>query len=109
MFDANQKNRQDELDAINEAIKIISSPKVSKFNQVDAKKMPQVTSLLQTQSSTRRIAVKQRVSTLLERRAELLSSSTLKSFADEVAGSPFTKVIGLVKGLIAKLKEEAAA
>jgi rubrerythrin len=69
----------------------------------------QVTSLLQTQSSKRRVAVKQRVTTLLERRAELLSSSTLKLFANEVASSPFAKVTGLIKALVAKLKEEAAA
>lgn len=105
MFNANQKVRADELVAIGKAIEIISSPQVSLISSNHA----QVTSLLQTQSSKRRVAVKQRVATLLEQRASLLSSSALKAFALEVANSPFAKVTGLIKTLIAKLKEEAAA
>jgi len=65
--------------------------------------------LLQTQSSKARVAVRQRVSTFLEHRAELLSSSALKSFAGVVSSTPFAKVTGLITGLIAKLKEEAGA
>jgi len=110
MFQTNQKTRKDEIIAISKAIEIISSPDVSML-AVHSKNthLAQATSLLQTQSTNRRIAVKQRVSRLLSKRAELLSSSTLKLLASEVAGSPFTKVVGLIKTLISKLKEEASA
>lgn len=105
MFAGNQKTRKDELTAIGKAIEIISSPDVS----LTQRQPQQAPSLLQTQSSQRRVAVKTKVANLLEQRAELLSSSTLKSFVSELAGSPFAKVTGLIKGLIAKLKEEASA
>jgi len=107
-FDANQKVREDELTAMSKAIEIISSPQVSLLHK-SMTTSNQVTSLLQTQSSKARIAVRQRLSTFLERRAALLSSSTLKAFAHEVSSSPFAKVTGLINTLIAKLKEEAAA
>merc|ERR1719174_2049968 len=107
MFETNQKTHTDELAAISKAIEIISSPEVSgSFSQVNSAK---ATSLLQTQSSKRRVVMRHRVSRLLEQRAELLSSDTLRSFANEVAGSPFVKVVGMIKELIAKLKEEASA
>merc|ERR1719160_10230 len=106
MFETNQKTRTDELAAISKAIEIISSPEVSgSFSQVNSAK---ATSLLQTQSSKRRVVMRHRVSRLLEQRAELLSSDTLRSFANEVAGSPFVKVVGMIKELIAKLKLEAS-
>jgi len=107
-FDANQKVRADELAAISKAIQIISSPQVSLLH-ASTSTSNQAISLLQTQSSKRRVAARQRVSTFLERRAALLSSSTLKAFANEVSSSPFAKVVGLINTLIAKLKEEAAA
>jgi len=101
MFNGNQKTRSDELTAISKAIEIISSPDVS-FRQ-------QATSLLQTQSSSRRVAIKNQVSKLLSQRAALLSSTMLREFASQVAGSPFAKVSKMIEGLIAKLKEEASA
>lgn len=108
MFDMNQKTRTDELAAIDQAIKIISSPDVSGASLLQKEKN-QVTSLLQTQSTQRRVAVRQSVTAFLKQKASLLSSSTLKAFASEVSGSPFAKVTGLIRGLIAKLKEEASA
>jgi hypothetical protein len=107
MFETNQKTRKDELGAITKAIELICSPQVAE-SYSENMKFAQV-SLLQTQSSSRRVAARHRVSRFLEQRAQLLSSTTLHTFATEVAASPFAKVVGLIKGLIAKLKEEAAA
>jgi hypothetical protein len=102
MYETNQKTRADEIAAITKAIDLISSPAVSgaSFTQV---------SLLQTQSTSRRVVARQRVSRFLEQKAQLLSSKTLQSFASVVSGSPFAKVVDLIKDLIAKLKEEAAS
>jgi len=108
LFEGNQKTRKEEIEAMSKAIDIISSPEISASYSENIK-LNQVTSLLQTQSSKRRVVARQRVSRFLEQRAQLLSSKTLAKFADEVAASPFAKVIGLIKGLISKLKEEAAA
>lgn len=109
LFEGNQKTRTEEIAAIGKAIQIISSPEVSESHEEHVKSFGRSVSLLQTQSSQRRVAVRERVSKLLQRRAALLSSSTLRSFAEEVANSPFAKVIDLIKSLISRLKEEAAA
>jgi DNA repair exonuclease SbcCD ATPase subunit len=108
LFDTNQKTRKEEIVAMSKAIEIISSPEVAGSYSENIN-LKQVTSLLQTHSSKRRVVARQRVSRFLEQRATLLSSKTLATFASEVAASPFAKVIDLIKGLIAKLKEEAAA
>lgn len=104
MFQGNQKTRKNELEALDKAIQIISSPDVSKGG-----KFTQVTSLLQTKTAHNRVAGKRKVLSFLDQQADLLSSTTLKDFTSEVSSSPFAKVNGLIKGLISKLKEEAAA
>jgi len=50
-----------------------------------------------------------RASKMLKITAEKLSSKLLESVAADVAANPFVKVIDMIKVLIAKLKEEAAA
>jgi hypothetical protein len=107
LFDGNQKTRTEELAAMSKAIEIISSPAVSESYSKKIN-LAQVTSLLQM-SSQRRVAARQQLSTFLEKRATLLSSSTLKRLASDVAESPFGKVTGLIEGLITKLKEEASS
>merc|ERR1740130_186317 len=42
-------------------------------------------------------------------KAALLSSTALKNLAAQVESNPFDKVVGMIKDLVAKLKEEAAA
>merc|ERR1740130_2334939 len=42
-------------------------------------------------------------------KAAVLSSAALKNFAAQVESNPFDKVVGMIKDLVAKLKEEAAA
>merc|ERR1719416_241049 len=39
----------------------------------------------------------------------MLSSTALKTLAAQAEASPFDKVVGMIKDLVAKLKEEAAA
>merc|ERR1740130_301212 len=106
-FEENQKTRLGEFVAISQAIDIISSPAVSLIH-TDRIVRHQALSLLQTQSSTGRIAVRQSVSRFLQQRAALLSSSKLKQIAAQVSASPFAKVTGMISDLIDKLKQEAA-
>merc|ERR1740130_2428015 len=106
-FEENQKTRSGEFVAISQAIDIISSPAVSLIH-TDRIVRHQALSLLQTQSSTGRIAVRQSVSRFLQQRAALLSSSKLKQIAVQVSSSPFAKVTGMISDLIDKLKQEAA-
>merc|ERR1719160_1283452 len=56
-----------------------------------------------------RVLSRHRVAAFLQRKAQLLSSDTLKNFAAQVASNPFDKVVKMIEDLIAKLKEEAAA
>merc|ERR1719217_1805536 len=58
--------------------------------------------------STRAVA-KDRAVALLRKSARALSSRTLADAANQVSANPFAKVIGMIKDMITKLKEEAAA
>jgi predicted nucleic acid-binding Zn-ribbon protein len=108
VFKANQEVRTLELEALNKAIEIISSPNVadSYAGHVNLAQKP---SFLQTQSTSERVLLKQRASELLRKRARALSSRVLATAATEMAANPFAKVVDMIKGLLAKLKEEAAA
>lgn len=110
-FENNQQVRMEELEAITKAIEILSSPAVAKsYSQhVNLAQTLRGGFLLQTQSSKRRAAVRERVAKFLHQRAEALSSRGLASLASEVSESPFAKVIGMIESLLAKLKEEAAS
>merc|ERR1719157_173978 len=55
------------------------------------------------------VSAHQRVTLFLEKKAQLLSSQALKELAAQVANNPFDKVVGMIRELVAKLKEEAAA
>merc|ERR1719487_553064 len=108
VFKANQEVRQLELEALNKAIEIISSPNVadSYAGHINLAQKP---SFLQTQSTSERVLLKQRASELLRKRARALSSRVLATAATEMAANPFAKVVEMIKSLLAKLKEEAAA
>jgi len=107
VFKENQKIRNLELEALKKAIEIISSPNVAD-SYAGHIKLAQ-TNFLQMASSSRRVLVKQRASDFLKQRASALNSKTLAVLATEVAANPFAKVVDMIKTLIAKLKEEAAA
>jgi len=109
-FKANQEVRKQELEAIGKAIEIIASPEVSAgygkhMGFVQAAK----TTFLQLRSVRTRVTSRQRAAQFLANKAKLLSSETLKTFVKQMEANPFDKVIEMIKDLVAKLKEEAAA
>jgi hypothetical protein len=109
-FKANQEVRKQELEAVGKAIEIISNPDVSAsygahINLAQAVK----STFLQMRSVRSRVTSRDRVAQFLSKKAKILGSKTLKSLVEQMAGNPFDKVIGMIKGLLEKLKEEAAA
>jgi len=106
-YQENQKVRELELVAISKAIEIISAPDVSESYKGHINLAQ--TTLLQMRSSRKRVSARQRASAYLQKRAATLSSKVLSAFASEVDANPFAKVIDMIKDLVAKLKEEAAA
>jgi len=107
-YEGNQKVRKDEIAAIEKAIEIISSPEVAGVALAQTGASNRV-SLLQTSSAARRAAVKDQAVALLRQRATTLSSKALTSLAEQLEGNPFAKVVTMIKELLQKLKEEAAA
>merc|ERR1719331_611699 len=108
-FKANQEVRKQELEAISKAIEIISDPSVAGSYGEHINLAELKTSFLQVRSTRARVNSRQRVAAFLERKAALLSSKTLKSLAAQVESNPFDKVVQMIKDLVEKLKEEAAA
>jgi len=111
-FESNQKVRKDEIEALSKAIEIISNPTVaaSYAEHINlAQTGPQATSLLQMHSASKRVQAKQRASVYLQRKAAALSSKVLAELASQIAENPFAKVVEMIKSLLARLKEEAAA
>eukprot|EP00427_Karlodinium_veneficum_P053275 CAMPEP_0169401894 /NCGR_PEP_ID=MMETSP1017-20121227/54798_1 /TAXON_ID=342587 /ORGANISM="Karlodinium micrum, Strain CCMP2283" /LENGTH=627 /DNA_ID=CAMNT_0009507737 /DNA_START=37 /DNA_END=1919 /DNA_ORIENTATION=- len=108
-FHANQEVRKSELEAIAKAIEIISNPTVAESYSEHINLAQTKTSLLQLRSAKSRVTSRQRVAAFLQRKAQLLSSTELKNLAAQVATNPFDKVIEMIKDLLSKLKEEAAA
>jgi hypothetical protein len=60
-------------------------------------------------SASKRAVAKDRAVALLRKSAYALSSKALFDAANQVSANPFAKVIDMIKSMIAKLKEEAAA
>jgi hypothetical protein len=108
VFKANQEVRKQELAALNKAIEIISAPNVadSYAGHINLVQKP---SFLQTQSTSQRVLAKNRAAALLKKRALALNSKTLSTLVTEISANPFAKVVDMIKSLLAKLKEEAAA
>merc|ERR1719408_1558 len=108
-FKANQEVRKAELEAISKAIEIISDPSVAGSYGEHVNLAQTRTSLLQIRSARSRVSSRQRLATFLQRKAALLSSTALKTLATQAESNPFDKVITMIKDLVTKLKEEAAA
>merc|ERR1719331_3436419 len=108
-FESRQKMRQEEIDAIAEAIGIIKE----KVSGLADKHLPSLAqkkvSLSLLRSSTSHAALKARAAALLQTRGAKLGAKELVQLAARVSEDPFAKVIDMIKGLIAKLQEEAAA
>jgi len=111
-YEANQKVRADELEALKKATEIISSPAVADSYSTHvnlAQVAGQASAFVQVGRAAQRAAAKDRASAYLLKRAKSLSSATLSRFAADIAANPFAKVTEMIKILIARLKEEAAA
>merc|ERR1719375_1813444 len=107
-FEARQKTRQEELDAIGEAIEIMSSDTVAGSG---TKHLPQFiqkkgTALAQLRSSSTS-SVQQAVATYLNDQAQRQNSRILSLLATKVAADPFKKIVKMIKDMITKLTEEA--
>jgi len=108
VFKQNQEVRKLEIEALNKAVEIISAPNVadSYAGHINLVQKP---SFLQTHSTSMRVQAKEQAANLLRKRARALNSKTLSALATDIAANPFVKVIDMIKALLAKLKEEAAA
>jgi hypothetical protein len=106
-FAARQKMRQEELEALDKAIEIIAS----KVSGNAGKHLPGLVqkkvslSLLRATSAGKQ----DRAAELLAARGVKLGSRRLSLLAVKVRNSAFDKVIQMIKDLITKLQEEAAA
>jgi DNA repair exonuclease SbcCD ATPase subunit len=111
-FEGNQKTRAEEIAAIAKAIEIISGSAVKGAAEKHLPTLVQsakAVSLLQTSSSSRRNAARQKASEFLRKQAETLGSKVLSLAAVRLSFDPFAKVIKMIKELITRLEEEAAA
>jgi len=117
-FEANQKVRVKELEAIAKASEIISSPEVSgsyskrvNLEQMTATAPSKAASFLQIGRSATRMAFRAQAAALLNQRAqELGGSQALTTVASALAADgPFAKVIDMIESLLKNLKDKAAA
>merc|ERR1719335_1774409 len=117
-YEANQKVRAEEIEAIAKAIEIISSPEVSGaadkhlpglVQQAKAVSLLQMSRSSEKTMTSHRDALRQRVVEFLRKKAEQLGSKVLSMAAVQAGFDPFAKVIDMIKKLIARLEEEAAA
>jgi len=106
-FEARQKTRQEELDAIGEAIGIMSSDTVAGSG---SKHLPTLiqkgTALAQLRTSSAS-SVQQAVATYLNDQALRQNSRILSLLATKVASDPFKKIVKMIQDMITKLTEEA--
>eukprot|EP00448_Togula_jolla_P000623 CAMPEP_0170598508 /NCGR_PEP_ID=MMETSP0224-20130122/16289_1 /TAXON_ID=285029 /ORGANISM="Togula jolla, Strain CCCM 725" /LENGTH=697 /DNA_ID=CAMNT_0010923073 /DNA_START=44 /DNA_END=2137 /DNA_ORIENTATION=- len=138
-FEVNQQVRAEEIEAIGKALEVLSDPKVVEAYSEHVKVLTQLTSATQLSQgsasgqlqATRKLNFLQlrtesRASTepvsqhrllegragalaLLQKKAQELDSKVLSALAEHVGDSPFAKVIDMIEGLLARLKEEAAS
>jgi hypothetical protein len=107
-YESNQVVRKNELEAISKAIEIISAPDVA-GSYSDNINLAEIAAKSFLQMKMERATVRKQATEYLQKRAKALSSKVLLVAAAEVAGNPFEKVVTMIKDLIGKLKEEAAA
>jgi len=109
-FAARQKLRNQELQALDKAINIISSGSLAGKADKHLPTLVQVHphSFIQTDAVSK-ATVREHTLEFLKAHADSLKSVNLSLAAAAVAADPFAKVKGLIGDLIAKLKEEAKA
>lgn len=108
-FEARQKMRAEEIEAIDKAIEIIGSDSVS--GSAD-KHLPaalvQATALVQLRSnSNEKKQVQMDAAHFLQMQAKRLNSNLLSSIAMKVQADPFVKIKKMIQDMVDKLMEEA--
>mmetsp|Transcript_18306 Transcript_18306/g.48300 ORF Transcript_18306/g.48300 Transcript_18306/m.48300 type:complete len:713 (-) Transcript_18306:11-2149(-) len=111
-FEARQKLRQEELDAIAKATDIISSGSVKGSGEKHLPQLLQLSSRGAALAQLRNDAsspLQERLVAFLAGRARSTGSKVLAMVAERAAADPFVKVKKMIKDLIVKLMEEATA
>merc|ERR1719235_2227335 len=107
-FETRTETRQGELDAITQAIDIMSGESVA---GAGAKHLPQFiqkkTALAQLRTSSQS-PIQRAVATYLNDQAQRQNSRILSLIAMKVSADPFKKITKMIKDMITKLTEEAA-
>jgi len=103
-FEAKQKLRAGELEALNKAIGIISGPAVTKVGFVQKKH--RASALVQLRSSGS-APTQQRVQAYLLAAGQKLNSNILSALAMRVSQDPLAKVKKMIQDMVYKLMEEA--
>jgi len=109
-FEARQSLRQEEIEAIEKAIEIISSEAVSGAAKKHLPTLIQQKAMALTQlRSVMSNPAQYQVALFLSDRAKAINSRVLAMLAERAEKDPFKKVKKMIKDLIDKLMEEAAA
>lgn len=108
-FESRQKLRAQELDALQEAISIMTSDDVAGAGDKHLPKLLQrANSFAQLRSSVNdQNAVQTRVAQFLADRAKQYNSRVLALTSQQVAADPFTKVKKMIQQMISKLMQES--
>mmetsp|Transcript_8231 Transcript_8231/g.17973 ORF Transcript_8231/g.17973 Transcript_8231/m.17973 type:complete len:717 (-) Transcript_8231:57-2207(-) len=114
-YEEKQTLRVEELEALDKAIEILSSPDLlgNAEKHLALSQASRSTSLLQRRSEVKQTAgaagIRRRIREALESSATKLSSKRLGLLAERVAAEPFAKVKKLIDDMITRLLEEANA
>jgi predicted nucleic acid-binding Zn-ribbon protein len=112
-FDEKQKLRAEEIEAIEKAVEILSSPEVSGNSEkyLELAQSKKATSLIQAdhKSYANSQGIRRKVREFLEGEGHRLNSKALSMLAEKIAADPFAKVKKLIDQMITRLLEEAKA
>jgi len=113
-YEKRQELRTGEINAIKEAIEVLSSDKVQSSSAATraslamAQMSPKKTALAQLRTSAQAAPNQLRVAAYLHEQGERLGSHVLSALALKVRDDPFAKVKQMIKDLIMRLEEEAS-
>jgi len=107
-FEARQKMRAEEIEAIDKAAEIIGGEAVSGSSDKHLPALVQASALVQLRSASNQKKNSQALaSQFLDMQAKRLSSKLLASMAQKVSADPFVKIKKMIEDMVAKLMEEA--
>jgi uncharacterized protein YoxC len=106
-FQARQQLRTEELEAIQKAIEIISSPDVAGNSDKHLSLEQSSFALRASRTSVRVDPTRQEIVAYLQHNANKLNSRNLNLLAEQMSADPFAKVKKMIDAMITKLLEEA--